>query len=605
MRLVLSVILAFLLTFITQVQAKLIPEAKSGFRSVEISTKSGIDVRFGMNEIFHINWMKNYDFYDDASDPVLYTDPEGAIRDNFMFHQVYFPIDFVKKDQWKAHIVISYKGSDFDQGADANAGSFEGVDYDRWRVERASFAFKLNFLPFNAWLEVGHDSYIADYLMIYGDDDPGIRLYGNIGKFTFDAKYIRKSEQTDVADFGTDSNRDLLAVKLGYDFGKMFKPNLVFLWDRNGAMTNWQTLPKLPDTLANLCLSNYYACLSGNPVACLFVQSNCNGMAVSNFTDLISGGELPKYSSVPIEDAGTWDIYYVGLAANGIIGPFKYFLEIAYQFGDVDLKGDGMLMPDGDYEDHFDVNAWAGMLFLATDLGYKFPSLGRFIVSFGGVYFSGDDDAKDDDLEGYTGATEGMRFFPLTGFYTVPVHGGTQNPVIGTPTYSWSPKGWGVGPGVGGLTGQPLDLYDGGYHGDNPGLWALMLTIDWYPTPKWEIKAQVKYLQWVDTEPIEAQLGKYTLSTTPFGDIYFFRTPYTVDEDEFKYNRDDADDIDEEIGWEINTFVNYEIYKGVNLQAGFSILFPGDGIEDVNKVLYDDDDADPAWHARVGVRFLF
>jgi len=163
----------------------------------------------------------------------------------------------------------------------------------------------------------------------------------------------------------------------------------------------------------------------------------------------------------------------------------------------------------------------------------------------------------------------------------------------------------GVGPGVGGLTGQPLDLYDAGYHGDNPGLWALMFTIDWYPTPKWEIKAQVKYLEWVDTDPIEAQLGKYTLTTTPFGDVVMFRTPYTLDEDEFKYNRDGADDIDEEIGWEVNTFVNYEIYKGVNIQAGFSILFPGDGIEDINKVLYDDDDADPAWHARIGVRFLF
>ncbi|GEM_PF-3601631 len=29
--------------------AKLIPEAKSGFSSVRIATKSGIEVRFGMN----------------------------------------------------------------------------------------------------------------------------------------------------------------------------------------------------------------------------------------------------------------------------------------------------------------------------------------------------------------------------------------------------------------------------------------------------------------------------------------------------------------------------------------------------------------------------
>ncbi|BAT70990.1 hypothetical protein TST_0180 [Thermosulfidibacter takaii ABI70S6] len=577
--------------------AKLIPEAKTGFSKVTVQTKSGVEVRFGMNEIFHIDWAKNFDFYSDASDPILYSDPEGFVRDNFMFHQVYFPIDFVKKDQWKAHIVFSYKNSDFDQGKDANYSWDNGVDYDRWRVERASFDFKLNFLPFNAWLQVGHDSYVADYLLIYGDDDPGIRLYGNYDKFAFDIKYVRKSEQTDRADFGSDSNRDLVAVKLSYDFGKAFKPTLSFVYDRNGAMTNWQSLPKVSDAVANACLQAYQQCQLGNVAACQTVQTTCNGLKLANFTDLISGGQLPKYNSVPIENAGTWDVYYFGLASTGIIGPFRYFGEIVYQTGDVDLDGKGMLMPDGDYEDHFDVNAWAGMLFLATDLGYVFPKLGKFIVSFGGAYFSGDDDASDSDLNGYVGATEGSRFFPLTGFYTIPVHCGLQNPVIGTPTYAWNPSGWGVGPGVGGLAGQPVDVLSLGAHGDNPGLWTLMLTVDWYPTPKWELKAQVKYLRWVDTDPIETQLGD--------NKIGMFRVPYAVDEKEFDYHEDAAKSIDEEIGWEVNTFVNYEIYDGVNIQGGFSILFPGDGIDDVNKVLYGDDDSDPAWHARIGVRFLF
>ena len=576
-------------------QAKLIPESKSGFRRVVIPTQSGIEVRMGMNQIFHINWLKDHDFYSDARDPNYLTDPEGFIRDNFMFHQVYFPIDFVKKDQWKAHIVFSYKGSDFDQGKDANAGTFEGVDYDRWRVERAAFDFKLNFLPFNAWLQVGHDSYFVDYLLVYGDDDPGIRLYGNAGKFSFDAKYVRKSEQTDEADFGSDSNRDVFAIKMSYDFGKFAKPTLSFVWDRNGAMTLWQSLPRIPSpTVAAACQNLLIACSGGDLASCAKVKQQC---LFSDLSEALSGGKLPQYSSLPKDNAGTWDIYYLALSSTGIIGPFRYFAEFAYQFGEVDLDGKGMLMPDGTFEDQFDVNAWAGMLFLATDLGYVFPSLGKFVVSFGGVYFSGDDDASDDDLEGFVGATSGLRFFPLTGFYTIPVHGGTQNPVIGTPTYAWNPTGWGVGPGIGGLAGQPVDLYSLGAHGDNPGLWALLFTIDWYPTKKWEIKAQVKYLQWVETDPIETQLGKNRIG--------MFRAPYQLDESEFNYNKAAAEDIDEEIGWEINTFFNYEIYQGVNIQGGFSILFPGDGIEDINKVLYNDDDADPAWHARLGVRFLF
>ena len=70
-------------------------------------------------------------------------------------------------------------------------------------------------------------------------------------------------------------------------------------------------------------------------------------------------------------------------------------------------------------------------------------------------------------------------------------------------------------------------------------------------------------------------------------------------------NLKDADDIDEEIGWETDLMVSYKIYPNVTLFGGISVLWPGDGIDDINDVLYDDDDSDPAWHGQLGVKFVF
>ncbi len=517
--------------------------ASAGVLSVRIPTKSGIEARFGMVELFTVNWAKDYDFYSDASDPAWHADPEGVVRDNYMSHMVYFPIDFVKAGQWRAHLLISYKGSDFDQGADYNKDTFNGVDYDRWRVERAYFEFKLKFLPVNAWLGVGHDIWALDReggALVYFDDDPGIRFYGNYDKFTWDFKFARKSEQTDSQAFKTDSNRDLYALKLGYDFGPCFKPHVFFAYDHNGA-ADW-----------------------------------------------------PGYGN----DAGTWNIYYVGANFVGKVGPFMYQAEAVYQGGNVDVNGAGWLQPDGDYEDSFDVSAWAGLINFQVDLAQWIPSLNKFVIGLGGIYFSGDDDPNDNDLEGFVGMTNGTRFFKPWSMGTLPVHGANAQPVVGNTIYSWNPLNWGVGPGIGGVIGQPYaDVSGLGAHGDNPGLWAIVFSLDWVPAADWNVKAMVKYMQWDDTDVIEAQLGD--------NDIGYFRAPYSVDPGEADYRPDKAHSIDDEIGWETDLMVSYKIYPNVTLFGGVSVLFPGNGIDDINKVLYNDDDSDPAWHGQLGVKFVF
>ena len=525
--------------------------ASAGILSVRVPTKSGIEARFGMVELFTVNWAKNYNFYDSVHDFAWHGDPEGVVRDNYMSHMVYFPIDFVKAGQWRAHVLFSYKGSDYDQGADVNHKEYSnGVDYDRWRVERAYFEFKLNFLPFNAWLGVGHDIWTLDRrggALVYLDDDPGIRFYGNYGKFMWDMKYIRKSEQTDVASLGVDSNRDVLALKLGYDFSEAFKPQVFFAWDRNGAM----------------------------------------------------------------REGGTWDIYYIGANSIGKIGPVMYQAEFVYQGGNVDLQGKGIKQPDGDYEDDFDVNAWAALLNLQVDIAQWVPSLNKFVIGLGGVYFSGDDDANDDDLEGFVGVTNASRFFKPWEMGTLPVHGVNTQPVIGNTIYGWNPTGWGVGPGIGGVIGQPLSAIDianayadalkGKYvavgnlgaHGDNPGLIAGVFTIDWVPAKKWAIKAMVKYLRWDDSDPIEASLLEA-----------FQNAGICTSKADCKAKHHKID-IDEEIGWETDLMISYKIYPNVTIFGGISALFPGDGIDDINKAVWNDDDSDTAYHGQLGVKFVF
>jgi len=463
----------------------------------------------------------------------------------------------VKPGQWRTHILFSYKGSDFDQGADYNKSSGSGVDYDRWRVERAYFEFKLKFLPVNAWIGVGHDLWDLDRAgggLVYFDDDPGIRFYGNYEKFTWDFKFARKSEQTDSQAFETDSNRDVYLLKLGYDFGPYFRPHVFFAWDHNGAAR--YSLP----------------------------QKDFYWDGEDSFKGLES-------------NAGTWNIYYVGANFTGKIGPLMYQVEGVYQGGDVDVNGDGILQMDGDYEDEFDVSAWAGLVNFQVDLAQWAPALNKFVVGLGGVYFSGDDDADDDDLEGFVGVTNATRFFKPWSMGTLPVHGVNAQPVVGNTIYAWNPTNWGVGPGTGGVIGQPAEGNGLGAHGDNPGMWAIVFTIDWVPYTNWNVKAMVKYMQWDDTDVIEKQLGD--------NDICYFRAPYGVETSERDIRTDKADDIDEEIGWETDLMVSYKIYSNVTLFGGISVLWPGDGIDDINKVLYDDDDSDPAWHGQLGVKFVF
>lgn len=494
--------------------------AKAGVLSVKIPTQSGIEAQFGMIQEFSINFANEYDFYKDARyvvDPqnssrtieweTFAADPGGTNRGDYWNHWVYFPISFVKKDQWKAYMLFSYKHGSL-AGTEYNEDQ-AGVDNDRWRVERAYFEFKLPLsCDVNSYIGVGHDVWALDVAtggLIYYDDDPGIRWYGNYKKFAWDFKWARKAERTDTVSLGFDSNRDVWLLKLSYDVAKEFKPSLYLAWDRNSR-----------------------------------------------------------------DSTSEFDVYHVGFGALGTVGPVDYQFEVAYQGGNA--------------EPGYDVSAWAALINFQVDLARWVPALNKFVVGLGGLYASGDDNTTDKDLEGYTGVVTATRFFKPWDLGGLPVHGANQQKTIGTTIYSWLPVNLGVGPKIAGVVGEPNAF------GANPGLLAGVLSVDWTVTPKLNLKALVKYLRWDETAPVAAYYAGLGFGSLSNGEI-------CVDSVCKK--------IDEEIGWETDLLLTYKLYDEVTLFAGASILFPGNGIDDVNWVRFGKSDSDPAYHIQAGVRFLF
>lgn len=516
--------------------------ASAGVLSVKIPTQSGIEVQFGMIHEFSVNYANEYDFMKDYRFDktnkneweTFLADPEGTVRGDYWAHMVYFPIDFVKKDQWKVHLLMSYKqGRMAGTTTELNVDQ-AGVDSDRWRVERAYFEFKLPIAicDLNSYIGVGHDVWDLDKEtggLIYLDDDPGIRWYGNYKKFSWDFKWVRKAERTDQVTFGFDSNREIYLLKLAYDLAPEFKPRLYLGWDRDG----------------------------GN-----------NG----NDT-----GFFGKY------DYG-YDIYYAGLGAVGTIGPVMYQLEGVYQGGSVHYTENstvGSINPRS-------VKAWAALANFQIDLAKWVPSLNKFVIGLGGLYASGDDDPYDKDMKGFTGSVTATRFFPAWELGTLPVHGANEQRTLGTTIYSWLPVNLGVGPRIGGVLGS------NNAYGINPGLIAGVLSINWAITPKLNAKALVKYLRWDDTAPIAA---------------YYVAKSYGTMDGKKKiiatYYGGKSIDIDEEIGWEADLLLTYKLYDEVTLFAGASVLFPGNGIDDINAIRFGKRDSDEAYHIQAGVRFLF
>ena len=404
---------------------------------VMIETKSDILMSYGARARIIPTSETDWDFglTDDLKAPLLggaltsnffknHITETGWINNNYIRSEVQLYYTAMPRDKmWSFYAALEYdrplENSSVDDrgGKDGNSSNFG--------LERLHGTFKL---PHNMRLHAGYDIWGVDVIdaagLVYGDDNPGFWVTGDYDKWSFNVGYFKLLEnnfQVDVNALGDDedSDRDLFGGYLTFtpEEGQKIQP--FYMYDR----------------------------LRDVPTGTMF-----------NF---ISGttGATPKTDS-----------HHIGAYYTGKFGVMELFLEGVYQFGCADETGLA--------QDDFDISAYA----FSGDLAFKLDESAGFGVKphIGFLYTSGDDDATDDTLGGYTGVENAQRFSQYFGGENTII--GDTNLVLGSVLYGYLPELYGNGTPVatGGLQ-NGLGKFGNG-RGDNPGL--SMTSIGITLTPK-------------------------------------------------------------------------------------------------------------------------
>jgi hypothetical protein len=225
-------------------------------------------------------------------------------------------------------------------------------------------------------------------------------------------------------------------------------------------------------------------------------------------------------------------IYYYGLEGIGQFGFIKPSFEVIYADGE--FRNNGR-----------DIQAYAA--FAGLELGFS-KAFNPYIA---GRYTSGDDDAADNDVEGFVGITDIGRFTPLMGM-DGNILGETLSAGVyyNSFLYSYAPDR-----GVGG------NLYGGfgnASSGNNPGSMILALGAKGALNEQFSYKAQVFGIWFDETNNLSMGAGK------PAGDPDTFA------------------------GFTTDVMLKYDFSKNFSTSYIFSAFFPGDGIKDQQPITADD-----------------
>jgi hypothetical protein len=233
---------------------------------------------------------------------------------------------------------------------------------------------------------------------------------------------------------------------------------------------------------------------------------------------------LIAYSDNQKRDA---TITYYGLESLGKIGPVNTSFEIIVADGEF---GDENAVPNADISS------------LALFAGLEVPINKFFNPYVAYRYAQGDDNASDNDVEGFVGITDIGRFTPLMGMdgNILGEHMASGASIYNSPLYSFSPDR-----AVGG------NIYGGignGSSGNNPGQSLIAFGTKGAFGTNWSYKAQA-FLIWYDD----------TSNLTPFVA---------------------GTEIDDYAGTTVDVQVKYAFSKNFAVDYIFSTFIPGDGIKD-------------------------
>lgn len=278
---------------------------------------------------------------------------------------------------------------------------------------------------------------------------------------------------------------------------------------------------------------------------------------VQNYID-VKGQIEDKY--LDAVDGNDWRVY--SLKLNQKIGTFNLSPFFAYSDNDSNeaqvqyygfevLGKAGMLKPsfeivlaDGEFDNARDISSMAAFAGLELEVSKAFNP---YVAM---RYTQGDDDAMDDDVEGWVGITDIGRFTPLMG-----MDGGILSEDMGqsygATLYSYAPE-----------RALGTNRYGGignGGSGDNPG--QLIAAVG----------AKGDLSHWVDKLSYKTQMFM----------IWYDETDNLVN------TKNPGEKVDDYAGTTVDLQLNYALDDHFTVGYIFGIFVPGDGIEDQ----YGDDSA--------------
>jgi len=348
-------------------------------------------------------------------------------------------------------------------------------------------------LPANMRFHAGFDIWEIDGSkagFVFGDDAPGLWLTGDYEAFDFSVGYFKLSENN----FNVEPN---LAADGKDDDRDLYAGYLDFK----------------PGEGMNLRTFYAYDRIRSTPTGG-FLQALSENM-----------GETPKT-----------DVHYLGAYYTGDYGLLEVFMEGVYKFGEAEETALA--------RDDYDISAYA----LAGDVAINVTDMIKPHV--GVLYTSGDDDATDDELGGYTGVVNSQRFSPYFGGENTII--GDTNFMLGTAVYGYVPEFYGNGTPVatGGL--QNFAGFGNG-RGDNPGLTMTSMGVTVTPKKFLIYRTNVNSFWWNEDIVVPSFVNPVVLTPVDSG--------YT--------------------GTEWDNEITLATSKHSFIKTHFSFFFPGEVIEDV------------------------
>ena len=417
------------------------PLAGASEGTFKITTENGNTFRFGAQLRMIPTSENNWDF---GLGTVVVTTPTGpgtsveVARRNFKRHvneagevaqnyirteaRLYFTGEG-KDKKWDL-----YSALEFDSAVDQNNVDRRGRDYGLERLHGSVAIPGLEQVRFHA----GWDIYFMDAVdagagFMYGDDDPGFWFTGDFDSIEFQAGYHKKFENNfasrDEEEFiekeagiSADNDRDIYSAMLTYNIN------------------------------------------DDNEVRFMGVYDVMKTRSESEIDSPLTGAPLTDNKGADVKT------YRLGLLYSGKLGIFEPEFEVAYQGG----EAENIFTEFGGTLPNQDIQAYAAYGDVALNLTDVFGF--KVMPHVGFIYTSGDDDADDNDLEGYTGVANAQRFTPRFGGEDTII--GDTNVVLGTILYGYLPEFYGSlggtqqgGVATGGLANGSL-----GGRGDNPGM---------------------------------------------------------------------------------------------------------------------------------------